>query len=130
MQTHIKISALEDLNRVTELLQKYLAQWPASREKQLDLRLCLMEAVQNGLLYGKPEDDSIAEVYISWIGNETEFVFSVEDNGPGIPAEYRNPKRDILSFEEHGRGIMLMHAILDELTFNEKGNRLTGRMRW
>ena len=45
-------------------------------------------------------------------------------------AELRNEDRDILSFEEHGRGILLMQTILDELTFNEKGNRLTGSVRW
>ena len=130
MQVYVTISALEELKAVTDLLQEQLSRWPASEEKQMDIRLCLMEAVQNGLLYGTPEDGSQAEVSISWNCSEEGFVFSVEDKGPGIPAELREPGRDILSFEEHGRGIMLMQTILDELTFNEKGNRLTGRMRW
>jgi anti-sigma regulatory factor (Ser/Thr protein kinase) len=81
-------------------------------------------------LYGKPEDGGKAEVYVSWKCSEDGFVFSVEDHGPGIPAELREEGRDILSFEEHGRGILLMQTILDELTFNEKGNRLTGSVRW
>lgn len=130
MQVYVTVSALEELKAVTDLLQEQLSQWPASKEKQMDIRLCLMEAVQNGLLYGKPEDGGKAEVHVSWKCSEDGFVFSVEDHGPGIPAELREEGRDILSFEEHGRGILLMQTILDELTFNEKGNRLTGSVRW
>ena len=130
MQVYITISALEELKAVTDLLQEQLSMWPVSKEKQMDIRLCLMEAVQNGLLYGTPEDGGAAEVSVSWVCSEEGIIFSVEDKGPGIPAELREAGRDILSFEEHGRGIMLMQTILDELTFNEKGNRLTGRMRW
>lgn len=130
MQVQITITALDGLKAVTDLLQEQLSQWPASKEKQMDIRLCLMEAVQNGLLYGIPEDGGPAEVSVNWKCSEEGFLFSVEDNGPGIPAELRETGRDILSFEEHGRGIMLMQTILDELTFNEKGNRLTGYIRW
>ena len=130
MQVYITISALEELKAVTDLLQEQLSMWPVSKEKQMDIRLCLMEAVQNGLLYGTPEDGGVAEVSVSWACSEEGIIFSVEDKGPGIPAELREAGRDILSFEEHGRGIMLMQTIMDELTFNEKGNRLTGRMRW
>lgn len=130
MQVHITISALEQLNDVTDRLQQQLNQWQVSREKQMDLRLCLMEAVQNSLLYGTPENGQSGEVKISWNCDHEGFIFSVEDNGPGVPEELRNRSWDILSMEEHGRGILLMQTILDELTFNEKGNRLTGRMCW
>ncbi len=129
MQAFIEISALEQLQTVTDLLQKQLNQWPASREKQMDIRLCIMEAVQNSLLYGVSVDGE-PYVQISWRCDENGFVFTVEDRGPGIPAELRLPERDILSLDEHGRGIMLMQTILDELTFNEKGNQLTGRVCW
>ncbi len=129
MKAFIEISALEQLQVVTDLLQQQLNQWPVSREKQMDIRLCLMEAVQNGLLYGVP-DDGQPYVQITWLCDETGFVFTVEDRGAGIPVELRRPDRDIVSLEEHGRGILLMQTILDELTFNEKGNQLTGRIRW
>ena len=130
MQVHITISALEQLHDVTALLQEQLCQWPVSAEKQLDIRLCLMEAVQNSLLYGMSEDGSAAEVQIDWQCDAQGFVFSVEDHGSGVPMALRNCSWEGLPLEEHGRGILLMRTVLDELTFNEKGNRLTGRMRW
>ena len=53
MQVHMKISALEQLNDVTDRLQQQLSQMQITKEKQMDLRLCLMEAVQNSLLTGR-----------------------------------------------------------------------------
>ena len=131
MQVQITISTLEQLNDVTRQLQNELQQWAVPEDKQMELRLCLMEAAQNGLLYGGcPQAGQPAEVQISWQCSEHCFVYSVEDNGPGIPAELRERSWDDISLEEHGRGILLMQAMLDEVTFNEKGNRITGRMCW
>ena len=45
MQVYVTISALEELKAVTDLLQQQLSKWPVSKEKQMDIRLCLMEAV-------------------------------------------------------------------------------------
>ena len=80
MQVYVTVSALEELNAVTDLLQEQLSQWPASKEKQMDIRLCLMEAVQNGLLYGKPEDGGKAEVYVTSGEGEEQFRFAQLDN--------------------------------------------------
>ena len=130
MQMDMKITALEQLKNATDLLQEHLNLLSVSKDQQMDLRLCLMEAVQNGLLYGGPAEGEPSEVHVSWQCDEKGIVFSVEDNGPGIPEELRNRSWDALDLEEHGRGILLMQTVLDELIFNEKGNRLTGRMSW
>ena len=130
MQAEMKITALEQLKSVTDLLQSHMNQLAVDKEQQMDIRLCLMEAVQNGILYGGSAEGEPSRVHVSWDCNEEEIVFTVEDNGPGIPGGLRNRSWDVLDFEEHGRGILLMQTILDELVFNEKGNRLTGRMRW
>lgn len=130
MQVEIKITALEQLKQLTDLLENHMDQLAVNKEQQMDLRLCLMEAVQNGILYGHPAEGGPSVVHVSWNCDEEKIVFSVEDNGPGIPENLRNRSWNVLEFEEHGRGILLMQTILDELTFNEKGNRLTGRMCW
>lgn len=130
MQVYIKVSTLEQLASVIEYLRTQLQQWKISEEKQMDIRLCLMEAVQNGLLYGTPEGGQRAEVRVSWQCSPQGFVFTVEDDGPGVPQELRNSNWDNLLLEEHGRGILLMQTLLDEVRFNEKGNQLTGRINW
>lgn len=129
MQTYMKISTLSQLTIATECLQRQLEQWDISVEKKMDIRLCVMEAVQNGLLYGSAEGQP-PEVHLSWQCSCDGFSFLVEDNGSGVPERLRSGKSSGMSLDEHGRGILLMQVLLDEVIFNEKGNRITGRMKW
>ncbi len=126
----MKISALGQLADVTACLLEQLRQWQISEEKQMDIRLCVMEAVQNGLLHGCPSGGQPAEVRLRWQCSREGFAFQVADNGPGVPPELRCRSWDALSLEEHGRGILLLQAILDEVSFNEAGNCITGRISW
>ena len=130
VEVGITISTLEQLNEVTVQLLDDLKQWNVPAEKQIELRLCFMEAVQNGLLYGGSLDGKPAEVQVSWYYDDDCFEYTVEDNGSGVPLELRNRNWEDCLLEEHGRGILLMQTILDEVTFNERGNRITGRMCW
>ena len=126
---HIKISSVEELNEIIGRLLSQLGQLDIDREKQQDIRLCLMEAVENALCHGCA-DCAGSEVTVSWIISEKGFCFTVEDPGEGVPEEMRNPDWEPGLLEEHGRGILLMKTILDEVCFNEKGNRVTGRLHW
>ena len=130
MRVQMQISAMEQLADVTDSLMEQLEWWQISKEKQMDIRLCLMEALQNALLYGCSGDGQPAEVQISWCCNKQGFVFSVADNGPGVPKQLRCRSWEMLPLEEHGRGILLLQAILDEVQFNEAGNCITGRINW
>ena len=89
MQTYMKISTLSQLTIATECLQRQLEQWDISAEKKMDIRLCVMEAVQNGLLYGSAEGQP-PEVHLSWQCNCDGFSFFVEDNGSGVPERQRS----------------------------------------
>lgn len=52
MQVQMKISTIAQITDVTDCLLQQLRQWNIGEEKQMDIRLCIMEAVQNALLYG------------------------------------------------------------------------------
>lgn len=126
---HIKISSLEQLNEVIGRLFAQLGELEIDQEKQQDIRLCLMEAVENALCHGCADCDQ-KEVSVSWMVTKKGFCFAVEDPGEGVPEAMRDPEWEPGLFEEHGRGILLMRTILDEVCFNEKGNRVTGRLNW
>lgn len=131
MQVHMEISTMAQIADVTDCLKEQLCQYHIEEEKQMDIRLCVMEALQNALLYGECSDhDKPAIVHVSWRCSQQGFSFTVEDEGPGVPADLRKRDWDNVSLEEHGRGLLLLRAILDEVCFNEKGNRVTGRIRW
>lgn len=127
-QLHMEITSLEQLADVIECLQGHLGQWNVAEEKQIDLKLCIMEAVQNALLYGGDES-TLPTVQVRWSCDAEGFCFTVEDNGSGIPQHLRSESYEE-GLRESGRGLLLMRSILDELRFNEKGNAVTGILRW
>lgn len=130
MQVQMKITALEQLTVLTDELKQQLQAWAIGEEKQMDLRLCLMEAVQNALLHGRRRVDTPASVEVRWRCTEQGFCFCVQDDGHGVPIGLRTQSWNDVSLEEHGRGLLLMQAILDELSFNEEGNCINGWMKW
>lgn len=135
MQVQMKISTIAQITDVTDCLLQQLRQWNIGEEKQMDIRLCIMEAVQNALLYGCPQNQNNAGVEICWQCTPQGFSFTVTDEGPGVPKSLQHQTWDRISLEEHaleehGRGLLLMQAILDEVTFNETGNSLSGWLRW
>ena len=127
-QLHMELTTLEQLADVLMCLREQLQQWNVAEEKQVDLKLCVMEAVQNALLHGGSET-VLPKAQIIWQCNAEQFCFTVEDNGAGIPLELRNREYQE-TLMESGRGLLLMHAILDEVKFNEAGNAITGILRW
>ena len=127
-QLHMELTTLEQLADVIVCLQEQPKQWNISEEKQVDIKLCIMEAVQNALLHGGSEM-VLPKARVMWKCDAEQFCFTVEDNGAGIPLDIReNEYTETL--KESGRGLLLMHAILDEVSFNETGNAITGILRW
>lgn len=127
-QLHMELTTLEQLADVIVCLQEQLKQWNISEEKQVDIKLCIMEAVQNALLHGGSEM-VLPKARVMWKCDAEQFCFTVEDNGAGIPLDIReNEYTETL--KESGRGLLLMHVILDEVSFNETGNAITGILRW
>lgn len=62
MQVQMKISTIAQITDVTDCLLQQLRQWNIGEEKQMDIRLCIMEAVQNALLYGCPQNQKNARM--------------------------------------------------------------------
>ena len=127
-QLHMELTTLDQLADVLVCLQGDLQQWNVTEEKQVDLKLCVMEAVQNALLHGGSAT-VLPTAQIMWQCDAEKFCFTVEDNGTGIHRELRD-KEYQETLMESGRGLLLMHVILDEVIFNETGNAITGILRW
>ena len=87
-----------------------------------------VKAVQNALLHGGTAY-AVPKVQIFWKCDAKEFRFTVEDNGPGVSQDMRDSVYQE-TLKESGRGLLLMRTILDEVNFNERGNAITGILRW
>ncbi|UCG33168.1 MAG: ATP-binding protein [Phycisphaerales bacterium] len=88
------------------------------------IRLALEEALTNAIKHGNGGDPSKRVTIRYSIGPE-EAVICVADEGTGFEPckvpDCTTPERISLP---DGRGIMLMRAYLDEVTFSERGNEV------
>jgi len=86
--------------------------------------LCFEEALSNAMLHGNKLDPG-RKVRVILCADREQWGAIVEDEGAGFkPSDIPDPNdlRTLLS--ETGRGIRLMDGYLDDLLYNQKGNRL------
>lgn len=93
------------------------------------IRLATEEAFANAIKHGNERDEN-KKLAISWECSAGEVTIVVADEGNGFtpddvpdPTEHENLERSF------GRGIMLIRSYMDEVVYNEKGNKLTMKKR-
>lgn len=89
------------------------------------IRLAMDEALINALKHGN-HNDSTKTLKISYDADDKRVMISVEDEGNGF--DHRNildPTRGESLRRTHGRGIFLVRQFMHEISFNEKGNRIS-----
>ena len=89
------------------------------------VRLAVEEAVINAMKHGNHMDKA-KNVVVCFSVDEKEARISVADEGEGFdPSLVPDPTLDENLEVPHGRGLVLMRAYMDEVTFNQKGNQVT-----
>ena len=93
--------------------------------EQSNLFIALDEAFVNAVKHGNRYDPQ-KTVHISADISSEEARFTVEDEGEGFnPQEIPDPCNPENLFKTSGRGVLLIHNIMDEVEYSERGNRLT-----
>jgi anti-sigma regulatory factor (Ser/Thr protein kinase) len=143
-------SMLENIKGTVSYLQHFFS--PLCRKYHLDhmrLSLCIHEALSNAVIHGNlavpsvlkedrweefesllrirestPEYNS-RRVNIKIMLAKQRFQIEIKDEGEGFDvnavSEFINPGSMLPS----GRGILLIHSFMDEVRWNEKGNKIT-----
>ena len=89
------------------------------------VRLALDEALTNAIRHGNQEDPS-KQVMIEYDVTPDKVTITVEDEGSGFdPNNVADPTADENLERPHGRGIMLIRAYMTDVSFNDRGNRVT-----
>lgn len=102
----------------------FLKPLPLTEAAEFDIRLCLEEALINAMKYGNALRADLS-VDLEVEGSPEEVRITVQDQGPGFDVkklEDCTAEKNI--FRNHGRGVYLMHQLMDEVRYNEKGNKL------
>jgi CheY-like chemotaxis protein/anti-sigma regulatory factor (Ser/Thr protein kinase) len=128
---------------------------PRDRTERIRVGVALSEALLNAIEHGnlelssdlRQEDEAVfrdlgeerrrqppyrdRRVHVRATLSRSEAVYVVEDEGPGFdPATVPDP-RDPANLERiGGRGLMLIRTFMDEVEYNQKGNRITLRKRY
>ena len=89
------------------------------------VRLALEEAVVNAIRHGNKSDPN-KRICVSYLVEDARIVISVEDEGSGFDLDsVPDPTAEENLEADHGRGILLMRVYMDEVVYNERGNRVT-----
>jgi serine/threonine-protein kinase RsbW len=89
------------------------------------VRLALEEAVVNAIRHGNKLDPE-KKIFVSYLVEDARITVSVEDEGPGFDLDsVPDPTAEENLEADHGRGILLMRVYMDEVVYNERGNKVT-----
>jgi serine/threonine-protein kinase RsbW len=104
------------IGHIGENIARTLRDYSGDREKlAFDLNLVLTEAMANAIQHAN-EGDPAKEVHIEISTVSQRLIIKVFDFGPGFDVEqYIKPRHPL---EENGRGIYLIHTIMDEISYN------------
>ena len=118
-------SAITLMHIVLEYLLKRVEKLGVVRAEQSNLFVALDEAFVNAVKHGnKYDSDKLVRIMASITREEARFT--IEDEGEGFDVHnIPDPLDPENLFKTSGRGVLFIYNIMDEVKYNERGNRLT-----
>ena len=117
-------SDLALMNGVLEYLQERVAKLGLIKPERSNLFVALDEAFVNAVKHGNKSDPTKL-VRITAELTPQEASFTVEDEGEGFDIkQIPDPCDPANLFRTSGRGVLLIYNIMDEVEYNEQGNRV------
>jgi serine/threonine-protein kinase RsbW len=117
-------SAIATMHSVLDYLMKRVEKIGVIDVEQSNLFIALDEAFVNAVKHGN-KFDSQKLVRITAEVSAKEAKFTIEDEGEGFKvSEIPDPTNPENLFKTSGRGVMFIYNIMDEVKYNERGNRL------
>ena len=118
-------SVLSLMHIVLEYLIKRVEKLGVVKSEQSNLFVALDEAFVNAVKHGN-KFDAAKLIRISADVTSKEAKFTIEDEGEGFDVNaIPNPLDPENLFKTSGRGVLFIYNIMDEVKYNERGNRLT-----
>jgi serine/threonine-protein kinase RsbW len=113
------------MNGVLHYLHERVVQLGIINPERSNLFIALDEAFANAVKHGNKGDVSKL-VRITADLSAREARFTIEDEGEGFSVtEIPDPRDPANLFKTSGRGVLLIYNIMDEVMYNDRGNRLT-----
>jgi serine/threonine-protein kinase RsbW len=118
-------STLSVMHIVLEYLVKRVERLEVVQSGQSNLFVALDEAFVNAVKHGN-KFDCCKMIRIAAEISKQEARFTIEDEGEGFNvASIPDPLDPENLFKASGRGVLFIYNIMDEVSYNDRGNRLT-----
>ena len=110
---------------VDYVMSRCLASQCHARKLNLNFRVGLTEALSNAMMYGNGHDPS-KNVVVEVVMSQGCLQATVRDQGTGFdPTSVPDPTLPENLSRSCGRGLFLMRELLDEVSYNDRGNEVT-----
>ncbi len=128
MKTHKKLikipSEISYIKKVSSEILDSLTPYKLNQDRLFDIRLCTEEAVRNAIVHGNGSDKKLYVTVSYWVDND-KLNIEIEDEGRGFDYnKVPDPTNENNILKGSGRGVYLVRHLMDEVEFNEKGNKL------
>ncbi len=118
-------SAISPMHSILDYLLKRVEKLGGVKPEQSNLFVALDEAFVNAVKHGN-KFNTQKLVRITAELSSREATFTVEDEGEGFDVNsIPDPLDPENLFKTSGRGVLFIYNIMDEVKYNERGNRLT-----
>jgi len=118
-------SAISLMHVVLEYLMKRVEKLGVINAEQSNLFVALDEAFVNAVKHGN-KFDAAKLIRVTAEVSKAEAKFTIEDEGEGFDLNaIPDPLDPENLFKTSGRGVLFIYNIMDEVKYNERGNRLT-----
>ncbi len=92
---------------------------------EMEIALALQEALANAIRYGAQNDPRKTVHLTLYCGKRNGMKIVVRDPGPGFdPASIPSPVTGHGLLSDHGRGLHMIKALLDEVTWERNGTEI------
>lgn len=99
-------------------------------DKFYNILIAVTEAVNNGIIHGNKLNPS-KFVHFTVLADHKEIEIVVEDEGDGFdPESISDPRNPENLLKENGRGVFLIRALCDNVSFETEGQGTKIIMRW
>ncbi len=117
-------SDLGEARTLEERLLSEVSEYGFSEADMFAIKLALEESLVNAIKHGN-KFDRTKRVTVSWDINDICAKFWISDEGSGfVPEKVPDPTSDENILRPCGRGLMLMRAYMDEVSYNDPGNQV------
>ena len=115
-------SQVEAISPFLDQLMHFIRRFRTEDGSEVDIEIALREALTNAIVHGNHEDPN-KRVYVALRSSQDgEVLVTIRDLGNGFDSravpDPTTPENRLLG---HGRGIYVMHALMDEVQFEERG---------